>query len=132
MALVVLLADDVELRDRPQRLLVRAAAAAGRSVCHGWPVSRSSIHAQVGRVVDAEVIAAATWVVGLGQHHELDAVDDLGPFGREVIIGPATSTSDWPFRRVGGVEVHQLADPVGGPVGDAGDHHAAVAVARPG
>ena len=31
--------------------------------------------------------------------------------------------------RVGGVEVDDLADPVGGAVGDTGDHHAAVAVA---
>ena len=60
----------------------------------------------------------------------LDAVDHLGrPPGSARMIGPATSTSDWPFDRVGGVEVHELPDPVSGPVGDAGDDHAAVAVA---
>ena len=44
------------------------------------------------------------------------------------MIGPATSSSDWPFTGVGGVEVHDATDALGGTVGDTGDHHPAVAV----
>ena len=46
-----------------------------------------------------------------------------------LIIGPADVDERLAVDRVGGVEVDEPADAVGGPVGDAGDHHAAVAVA---
>ena len=44
------------------------------------------------------------------------------------MVGPATSRSDCPLHRRGRVEVDEPAHAVGGPVGDARDHHAAVAV----
>ena len=45
------------------------------------------------------------------------------------MTGPATSTSDWPLHRRRRVEVDETSHPLGLPVGRAGDHHAAVAVA---
>ena len=45
------------------------------------------------------------------------------------MTGPATSTSDWPFTGLAASRYTSFADAVGGAVGDAGDDHAAVAVA---
>ena len=45
-----------------------------------------------------------------------------------LIIGPATSISDWPLVGLAASRYTRPADAIGGAIADAGDHHAAVAV----
>ena len=67
--------------------------------------------------------------LGVGEEDELDAVDDptVGPDRFD--DGARDVDEGLVVHRVGGVEVHEAADAVGGPVGHAGDDHPAVAVA---
>ena len=55
--------------------------------------------------------------VGCRQQHQLDAVDDLAEGADRLDDGPGDVDERLPVDRVGGVEVDEAADPVGGPVG---------------
>ena len=81
---------------------------------HGCPVSRSSIHGEVVRIGDAVERAGAR----RREQHELDAVDHLAHRADGLDDRPGHVDQRLAVHGVGGVEVHELADPVGGPVGD--------------
>ena len=55
---------------------------------------------------------------GAGQQHELDAVDDLAHRADDLDDRSGHVDERLAVHRVGGVEVDELADPVGGAVGD--------------
>jgi hypothetical protein len=113
----------VEARDGGQGLLVAEEQlllearprVAGESLVHPRLVDR------IGHPVERRG-------AGPRQQHQLDAVDDRAHLPGHLHVRAGHVDQRLAVDRVGRVQVHQLADPVGGPVGDAGDHHAAVAV----
>src|SRR5580704_6691601 len=78
------------------------------------------------RVGDAVI---AHWVAA-GKKHQLYAIDDLGVGAGGEHEGAGDVNERLAVGGVRRVEKNEVADAVGGAIGDAGNHHAAIAVAH--
>jgi hypothetical protein len=117
-------AHDVRLRDRRHRGLVGQHQRLGEAP------------ERVGRepgLHPGDVVGVGHAVVrqrlGPGEQHQLDAADHLGPAAGRGHERGGQLGQRLAVHRGRRVEVDEVADAVRRPIGDAGDHHAAVAVA---